>query len=85
MKLLQDDITRCVECNLICLLKLNYKEGKPLINYECENGHKGNILLKDYNTINFQFQKKNIHMKKVKKVINIFLFFKIYKIFIQIL
>ena len=43
MKLLQDDITRCVECNLICLLKLNYKEGKPFINYECENGHKGNI------------------------------------------
>ena len=48
MKLLQDDITRCVECNLMCLLKLNYKEGKPFINYECENGYKGNILLKDY-------------------------------------
>ncbi len=44
----QDDITRCVECNLICLLKLNYKEGRPFINYECENGYKGNILLKDY-------------------------------------
>ena len=39
----QDDISRFVECNLICLLKLNYKEGKPFINYECENGHKGNV------------------------------------------
>ena len=57
----QDDITRCVECNLICLLKLNYKEGKPFINYECENGHKGNILLKDY--IN-QFNKFSISKEK---------------------
>ena len=32
MKLLQDDITRYVKCNLICLLKLNYKEGRPFIN-----------------------------------------------------
>ena len=57
----QDDITRCVECNLICLLKLNYKEGKPFINYECENGHKGNILLKDY--IN-QYNKFSISKEK---------------------
>ena len=33
----QNDITKYVECNLICLLKLNYKEGKPFINYEYEN------------------------------------------------
>ena len=57
----QDDITRCVECNLICLLKLNYKEGKPFINYECENGYKGNILLKDY--IN-QYNKFSISKEK---------------------
>ena len=43
----QDNITRCIECNLICSLKLNYKEGKPFINYECENDHKGNISLKE--------------------------------------
>ena len=61
MKLLQDDITRYVKCNLICLLKLNYKEGKPCIDYECENGHKGNILLKDY--IN-QFNKFSISKEK---------------------
>ena len=61
MKLLQDDITRCVECNLICLLKLNYKEGRPFINYECENGYKGNILLKDY--IN-QYNKFSISKEK---------------------
>ena len=30
----QNDITKYVEYNLICLLKLNYKEGKPFINYE---------------------------------------------------
>ena len=57
----QDDITRCIECNLICLLKLNYKEGRPFINYECENGYKGNILLKDY--IN-QYNKFSISKEK---------------------
>ena len=43
-----NDIPRCVECNLISSLKLNYKDNKPMINYECENGHKGNILLEEY-------------------------------------
>ena len=38
-----DNIPRCIECNLISSLKLNYKEGKPLINYYCENNHKGDI------------------------------------------
>ena len=47
-KLNPDDIPRCIDCNLICLLELNYKDGIPYINYECENKHKGNILLKDY-------------------------------------
>ncbi len=32
----QDDIIRYVKCNLICLLKLNYKEGRSFINYEKE-------------------------------------------------
>ena len=44
----QDDIPRCLECNLICLLKLNYRKRVPTIYYECENGHNGFITLKDY-------------------------------------
>ena len=43
-----DDIPRCPNCTLICSPKLNYKEGNSMIDYECENNHKGNILLKDY-------------------------------------
>ena len=43
-----DNITRCPDCNLISSLNLYYKEGKPSINYYCENNHKGNILLEDY-------------------------------------
>ena len=51
-KLDPDDISRCVNCNLICSLKLNYKEAQQMIEYECENGHKQNILLRDY-LVNF--------------------------------
>ena len=51
-KLNEDDIPRCIDCNLICSLQLNYNDGKPLINFECENNHKGNILLKDSISIN---------------------------------
>jgi len=47
-KITPDDIPRCVDCNLICSLQLNYKKGIPIINYECENNHKGNITLNDY-------------------------------------
>ena len=43
-----DNIPRCPNCNLISLLKLNYKEGKPIINYSCENNHKGDISLEEY-------------------------------------
>ena len=43
-----EDILRCVECDLICLLKLKYIEGKTYINYNFANIHKGNILLKAY-------------------------------------
>ena len=43
-----DDIPRCPNCNLICYLKLNYKEGNSMIEYECEYKHKGNIPLKEY-------------------------------------
>ena len=43
-----DCIPRCLDCNLIPSLKLNYNEGKPIINYECENKHKGNISLEEY-------------------------------------
>ena len=38
-----NNITRCPDCNLISSLKLNYKEGKPIINYYCENYHNGNM------------------------------------------
>ena len=43
-----DNIPRCPECNLIASLKLNYYEGKPIINYFCENNHKGDISLEEY-------------------------------------
>jgi len=43
-----DNITRCPDCNLISSLKFDYKEGKPFINYCCENNHNGDILLDDY-------------------------------------
>ncbi len=43
-----DDIPRCPNCNLICSLILNYKDGIPYINFECENKHKGNISLEEY-------------------------------------
>ena len=43
-----DSIPRCLECNLICTLKLYYKERKPSINYFCENNHKGDISLEEY-------------------------------------
>ena len=41
-------IPRCPKCTLIPSLKLNYKEDKPFIDYECENKHKDNISLEDY-------------------------------------
>ena len=43
-----NDVTRCPECNLICSLKLNYKNAQSIIEYKCENQHKGNILLEEY-------------------------------------
>ena len=43
-----DSITRCPDCNLISSLKLLYKEGKPIINYSCENNHSGEMLLEEY-------------------------------------
>ena len=43
-----DNIPRCPECNLISSLKLYYKGGKPIINYLCENNHKGDISLDEY-------------------------------------
>ena len=45
-KLTPDDIIRHPKWNLICSIKLNYKEGEPMVKYECENEHKGNISLK---------------------------------------
>ena len=31
-KLSPDDITRCINCNLICSLQLKYNEGIPIMN-----------------------------------------------------
>ena len=63
-----DNIPRCLECNLISSLKLYYKEGKPIINYFCENNHKGDVSLDEY------IQKYNTHSllkQNVKNVIKI--------------
>ena len=44
-----NDIPRCIDCNLICSISLNYIGNyEPYIFYECENGHTGNISLEDY-------------------------------------
>ena len=43
-----DDITRCLECNLICLIRTKYKKGQLYINYKCENGHSGEKLFQNY-------------------------------------
>ena len=43
-----DNIPRCLECNLIPSLKILYKENKTIINYFCENNHKGEISLEEY-------------------------------------
>ena len=43
-----DDITRCLECNLICLIKTKYKKGQLYICYKCENGHLGEKLFENY-------------------------------------
>ena len=56
-----DNIPRCLECNLISSLKLYYKEGKPLINYSCENNHKGDVPLDEY------MQKYNIYSLSKQK------------------
>ena len=44
-----NDIPRCPNCNLICSLSLNYKEG--IIKYKCENNHFGDLLFDDYMTL----------------------------------
>ena len=62
-KLNQNDITRCPHCNLICSFKLNFKEGNPMIDYECENEHKGNIYLKKYMNV---FNKYSLLNEKCK-------------------
>ena len=58
-----DDIPRCPNCNLICSLKLNYIEGNSMIDYECENKHKGNISLKEYMN---NFNKFSLSKEKCK-------------------
>ena len=48
VNLSDDDITRCLECNLICLIKTKYKKGQLYICYKCENGHLGEKLFENY-------------------------------------
>ena len=43
-----DNTSRCPECNLISSLNIYYKKDKPMINYSCENNHKGDISLEEY-------------------------------------
>ena len=43
-----EEIPRCPDCNLISFLKLEYKDKRSNISYECENCHKGIISLEDY-------------------------------------
>ena len=50
-----NNIPRCLKCNLISSLRLNYKDKKPMIYYYCENNHNGNIPLEEY------LQKYNIN------------------------
>ena len=41
-------IKRCNKCYKIPLIKLINRDNKYYINYNCENGHKGEINLEDY-------------------------------------
>ena len=43
-----DNITRCPQCNLIPSLNFSYVEKKPIIHYECENKHQGDISIEHY-------------------------------------
>ena len=56
----KNEILRCPNCNLICSLNLKFQKNEPTINYECENGHNGRILLKDFKIEfnNFSFLKQ---------------------------
>ena len=73
-----DNIPRCPECILIAALKLNYKDGKPNINYSCENNHKGDISLdeymKKYNNYSLLKQKCEECNKKQNEVKGDFMF-----------
>ena len=62
-----DNIPRCIECNLVASLKLKYKNGKPLINYFCENKHKGEITLEEYYQKCFKFSLSKQNCDECKK------------------
>ena len=46
--LMKDNILRCISCDLIPSLSLNFYKGIPLINLICENNHTEQLYLKDY-------------------------------------
>ena len=62
-----DNIPRFPSCNLITSLKLNYKENKPMINYECENNHIGNISLEEYLTLYNKFSLLKVNCGECNK------------------
>ena len=62
-----DNIPRCIDCNLVAELKLKYKEGKPMINYSCENKHKGEISLEEYHQKCFKFSLSKQKCDECKK------------------
>ena len=43
-----NNISRCLSCNLIPLIKITYKKNNPIILYECPNKHKGNKNINDF-------------------------------------
>ena len=59
-----NDIPRCPNCNIICSLKLYYENTQPFISFQCENNHKGFILLKEYMKI---YKKNSIFNKNCEE------------------
>ena len=43
-----NNISRCLSCNLIPLIKITYEKNNPIILYECPNKHKGNKNINDF-------------------------------------
>ena len=73
-----DCVMRCPNCNLVPSLNLQYENGNPIINYNCENSHLGNLSLnhfflqnKKYSLINEICQNCRKSQKELNKDFNI--------------